>query len=107
VTAATTAPVAAPIATASPALAPEALAIPQAAAPPAAPKTPAFSKGVRSAQPAPKIETAAKSEEVFSIGIFMRRRVLGRGVVDDKILFLASVLASGADHGWNGESRRL
>src|SRR4030095_9367774 len=94
VTAATTAPVAAPIATAWPALAPEALAIPPAAAPPAAPKTPAVCKGVRSAQPVPKIETAAKSEEVFSIGIFMRRRVLGRGVVDDKILFFG-VLFSG------------
>jgi len=37
----------------------------------------------------------------------MRRRVLGRGVVDDKILFFASVLAGVADRGWNGESIRL
>jgi hypothetical protein len=35
----------------------------------------------------PKIDTTAKSEEVLRSGIFMRRRVLGRGFVDDKILF--------------------
>jgi len=40
-----------------------------------------------SAQPVAKIDMTANSEEVFRSGIFMRRRVLGRGFVDDKILF--------------------
>jgi hypothetical protein len=43
----------------------------------------------------PKIETAAKSEEVFSIGIFMRRRVLGRGVAADKPLIWDAACSRG------------
>jgi hypothetical protein len=87
--------VAAPIATDSPTLAPEALAIPPAAAPLAAPKTPAFCKGVRSAQPVPKVETAARIEQVLSIGIFMRRRVLSSAFAGDKIFICAPQSVTG------------
>jgi hypothetical protein len=45
--------------------------MPPAAAPLAAPKTPAFSSGVISAQPVAKSEAAAIREEVFNIGIFI------------------------------------